>query len=74
MWLVECDDERWRYSTRAAAREFAGRLNRHPGNVDIKTHGPYRNVDGRARVRREATPPRARGYERAASPEEQDHV
>jgi|GEM_PF-5248857 len=49
-WLVECDDERRRFATRAQAREYAGWLNRHPANRDIRAHGPYRNVDGRARV------------------------
>lgn len=49
-WLVECDDERFNYRSRERARAAAARLNSHPANVNIRAYGPYRNVDGRARV------------------------
>lgn len=49
-WVVECDDEVWSFRTRAQAREYARRLNRHPANAGIRQCGGYRNVDGVARV------------------------
>ena len=49
-WGVVCDDERWVFSTRARAREWAARVNRHPANANIRMFGPYRNVDGVARL------------------------
>jgi len=55
-WVVECDGDKWRFSSRAAAREHAGWLNRHPSNTNIRAFGPYKNVDGRARVRDAAAP------------------
>jgi hypothetical protein len=49
-WLVECDDERASFSTRAKARAYAVRLSGHPANANIRLFGPYTNVDGCARV------------------------
>ena len=49
-WMVLCDGERKTFATRAAAREEAAWLNRHPSNTNIRNFGPYRNVDGRAQI------------------------
>ena len=49
-WLVECDDEHKSFSSRSAAREYAARLANHPANVNIRRFGPYKNVDGIARI------------------------
>lgn len=49
-WSVEIDGERFAFRTRDEARQCAARHNRHPANVNIRTFGPYRNVDGTARV------------------------
>ena len=49
-WLVECDDERASFSTRAKARAYAVRLSGHPANANIRLFGPYSNVDGIAQV------------------------
>lgn len=49
-WAVEIDDEITFHYSRAEAREVAGWHNRHPANSAIRAHGPYRNVDGVARV------------------------
>ena len=49
-WMVVCDDERRRFRTRAAARDWARGENAHPSNVDVRRFGPYRNVDGVARI------------------------
>lgn len=49
-WLMVCDDERESYASRAAALDAARWHRRHPGNADIRTHGPYANVDGIPRV------------------------
>ena len=49
-WMVVCDDEKFRFTTRKAAREYASWLNRHPANTNTRQFGPYANVDGVARV------------------------
>lgn len=49
-WAVECDGEVWDCSTRAEARELRRWLWRHPANANIRTFGPYLNVDGIPRI------------------------
>lgn len=49
-WLVVCDDEARSYKTRSAAKEAARSLQGHPANANIRAFGPYKNVDGEARV------------------------
>ena len=49
-WLVVCDDETHSFQSREKARKNARWQNGHPANVNIRMCGPYKNVDGIARV------------------------
>jgi hypothetical protein len=49
-WAVECDGERREFRTREEAREWCRYLRRHPSNVNIRRHGPYRNATGAPRI------------------------
>ena len=49
-WIVVCDGETETYATRHAARAAAQVWRRHPGNVDIRRRGGYRNATGKVHI------------------------